>query len=452
MSSGIYNIGISALQTAQIGLTTAWHNIANANTDGYNRQRVLQASSIANRTGVGYIGTGVRVTTVERIYDSFLSRQVSSAQTSVSALETYASMLSELNTLLADEDAGLESALEGFFTGISQVNADPSSRVTRQTLVSNAQSLVSRFKTLSNQLDEQYQSVNGQIRGYVDSINSYGQRIAKVNQQIMDAELLTGQQPNDLYDQRDQLLAELNKLIGVQTSTNSNGTLNVIFGNGQPLVVGMTATPLTTMVSSGNYGRMSVGIVNGGRAQELPESLISGGALSGILQYRSESLDTVANSLGQIAASIALTFNAQHALGQDLLGNIAGEAGFVADFFKLSNPTVVPSTNNPASTATVTAEFLPPSQNADGTFFTNLTTSDYRLRYDGTNYTLTRLSDNVSWSSSTSIADLNDVIKNSAQGSQGFSLAESGGLVSGSTYLIQPTRNAARDIAVNPSI
>ncbi|MDR3221116.1 MAG: flagellar hook-associated protein FlgK, partial [Candidatus Accumulibacter sp.] len=391
MSTGIFGIGISALQTAQLGLLTTGHNIANANTNGYNRQRILQVENIPNGTGAGYVGTGVHVSTVERIYSSFLAKQVSTAQTSLSSLEVYASILSELNMLLADKDAGLEQALEGFYAGINQVAGDPASLVTRQTMVSNAQSLASRFQILSGQIDEQYRNVDAQIEGHVGSINSYAQQIAKINKQIMDAEALVNQPPNDLYDQRDQLIAEVNKMVGVQTTMNSNGTMNVFFGNGQPLVVGMTATKLAAVQSSGNFGRLTVGIVNASGTQELPESVFTGGALSGILQYRAESLNAAANSLGQIAASLALVFNAQHALGQDLLGRIDGDTGFVPDFFKLGKPTVLPNTNN-LGTETISAEFLPPSYSDDGTFYTNLKASDYRLEYNAGQYTLTRLS------------------------------------------------------------
>lgn len=451
MGSGIYSIGVSALQNSQLGLATTSHNIANANTDGYNRQRIIQTSNIATLTGAGYVGQGAHVSTIERIYSSYLAKQVYTAQTSVSELEGYSSSISELNNLLSDADAGLATALEGFFKGVNQVSSDPSSLTTRQSMVSAAETLVARFQSLDAQIDAQYQGVNSQVQGYVTSINSYSQQIATLNKQIIIAESASGQPPNDLYDQRDQLVAELNKLVGVSTTTNSNGSMNVFFGNGQQLVVGTTASSLAVVASSEDPTRLTVGIVNAAGTQELPESVIGGGALAGVLQYRSETLDEVANELGRIAASVALTFNAQHALGQDLLGNIEGDANFVADFFDLGSPSVIANTNNPTGSATVSASFSDPSYSDDGTFYTNLTTSDYRLDYDGTNLTLTRLSDNVSWSAA-SVATLNTAIAASTEGPQGFTLAASGTFAAGSSYLIQPTRNAAQSIEVNDTI
>lgn len=451
MGSGIYSIGISALQNAQLGLATTSHNIANANTEGYNRQRIIQASNVATLTGAGYVGQGAHVSTIERIYSSYVAKQVYTAQTTASELEAYSTSITQLNNLLLDEDAGLASALDGFFEGVNQVSADPSSLATRQTMVSSAEALVSRFQSLNSQIDAQYEGINSQIQGYVTSINSYAQQIATLNKQIIVAESSTNQPPNDLYDQRDLVVAELNKLIGVQTTTNSNGSLNVFFGNGQQLVVGLTATTLTAVSSSEDPSRLTVGLVNPSGTQELPESVLSGGALSGILEYRSETLDTAANELGRIAASLALTFNAQHAQGRDLLGNTGSS---VEAFFSLDVPTVVGNGNNPEGTAAVevSAAFLDPLQSSDGTFYTNLTTSDYRLDYDGStnSVTLTSLSNPDDIWTGADIAAINTQIGTSL----GFSILANAAFTAGETYsyLIQPTRNAAQGIEVNDAV
>ncbi len=407
-------------------------------------------------TGAGYVGQGAHVSTIERIYSSFLTKQVYTTQTSLSELESYSASLSELNSLFSDKNAGLAPALDGFFKGVNQVSADPSSLTTRQSMVSAAKALVSRFQSLNSQIESQYKNANDLVQGHVASINSYAEQVAALNKQIINAEAATNQPPNDLYDQRDQLLTELNKLIGVQTTTNSNGSVNVYFGNGQQLVVGLSTTKLAAVAASGDPSRLTVGIVNSGGTQELAESVITGGALAGVLQYRSGSLDEVANELGRIAASMALNFNAQHALGQDLLGKANGESGFVADFFTLGSPVVVPNTNNPVSTppAVVSAKLSSPTYSADGTFYTNLTTSSYRLNVDSSgNLSLTRLSDNVTWPSPSSPPITTLAGLNTAIAGQGFDISlDSGTFQPGSSYLIQPTRNAAKSIEVNATI
>ncbi|SDI04943.1 flagellar hook-associated protein FlgK [Propionivibrio dicarboxylicus] len=453
MGSGVFSVGVSALQVAQINLATTAHNIANTSTDGYSRQRTIQASNIAVLTGAGYVGSGAHVTTIERAYSSTVAAQVNLAQSKVSALDTYSTEITTLDNLLSDEGSSVSSALSSFFGSVSDVSADPSSLTTRQTLVSAAKTLSARFQSVSEQINLQYQNVNSEIQSYVSEVNSYGQRIATLNKQIISAEAANGQPPNDLYDQRDQLVAELNKLVGVGTTANTNGSYNVYFGNGQPLVTSTTVTTLKAVASSEDPSRITIGVDTANGGVELPESLISGGSLGGILQYRSETLDTAANELGRVAASVAATVNAQQSLGQDLLGNVDGDSQFASTFFNVSAPKVVANVTNTDMSVVVSASYSAPSISSDGVPYTNLTTSDYRLQYDGTNLSLTRLSDNHTWSvASSSIEDLNAEIASSAEGDQGFSLSVTGSLTADSSYLIQPTRLAASSIAVNDAI
>lgn len=453
MGSGVFSIGVSALQVAQLGLATTSHNIANSSTDGYSRQRIIQSANVAVLTGAGYIGSGSHVTTVERVYSSFIASQINTAQAKVSSLQSYADNIANLDSTLSDSDSGISTALEDFFSSISDVSSDPTSTTTRQTMVSAAETLAARFQSLNDLVNQQYENVNSQLQSTISTVNSYAQQISALNLQITKAESSSTQQPNDLYDQRDQLITELNQYVGVTTTTNSDGSYNVYFGNGQPLVTGTQTTTLVATPSSEDASRLTLGVKTTAGNVELPESLITGGSLAGILQYRSESLDSASAELGTIAATVALTFNAQHALGQDLLGDVEGDTNFVSDFFTISSPTVVANTNNPASAVDVSATYSTASQSDDGTFYTNLTASNYRLQYDGTTMTLTRLSDNTSWSvNSNDISDLNTAIAASSDGEQGFTLSATGTLVAGSSYLIKPTGDAAESVSVNSAI
>ena len=450
MGSGIFSIGVSAVQNAQLGLMTTEHNISNVNTPGYNRQRIIQASNPGVLTGSGFIGQGAHVSTIERMYSSFISNQVNRAQTNVSELESYSVELGQINNMLADVNAGLSPAMKDFFTGVQKVASDPASVASRQSMVSSAQAMVARYQSLELRLGQQYEGVNNQIQGYVTSINSYSQQIANLNQSIIAAESSISQPPNDLYDQRDQLVSDLNKLVKITTTSNTDGTINVFIGNGQQLVTRTQVSKMAAMASSEDTSRITVGLSSAAGVQELSESIVTGGSLGGLLGFRSQFLDRTANELGRVAASMALTFNAQHALGQDLQGKIAGDANFVANFFTTPTPKVVANTHNPVAAPTVTASYTTPPP-FNGNFYTDLTGSDYRLQSDGTTLTLTRLSDNKAWTAA-SIGALNTAVATSAEGPQGFTIAASGALVAGSNYLIQPTREAARNIGVNPTI
>ena len=285
MSTGIYSIGVSGLAAAQMALLVTEHNITNANTDGYNRQRTIQTTNTPVMTGAGALGQGVRVVTVQRLYSSFLTNQVNYAQTNVSQLGTYLDEIGQIDDMLADANAGLSPALQDFFAGVQQMAANPSQLPARQTMVSTAQTLVDRFHTLENRLDQLNDEVNGRIQAVVTEVNAYASQIADLNQRIIIAEASFGQPANDLLDQRDQLVAELNQRVKVTTTTNSDGSFNVFVGTGQQLVIGTQAMSMTSLASSADPSKIAVGLQTAGGTQELAEFLITGGELSGLLSF-----------------------------------------------------------------------------------------------------------------------------------------------------------------------
>ncbi|MDK9719508.1 MAG: flagellar hook-associated protein FlgK, partial [Trichlorobacter sp.] len=349
MSTGIFSIGVSGLTAAQLGLLTTEHNVVNANTPGYTRQVTVQATNVAINTGAGAIGQGVHVQTIKRLYDQYLTSQVNSAQTQVSELDAFYSQITQVTTMLADPNAGLSPALQDFFAGVQNVASNPSLLPSRQSMISSAQTMAARFQNLDTSLSQMAEQVNGRISDAVNQINTYASQIADINQRIVVAEAGYGQPANDLQDQRDQLISEINKFIRVSTSTNTNGTYNVFIGNGQQLVVGSQSMTMTATASTSDPTKIVVGLQTMGGAQQLPESLITGGELGGLISFRSNVLGVAQNELGRVATSLALTFNAQHQLGQDLQGNILGDANFAGDFFTIPGPKLIENSKNTGS-------------------------------------------------------------------------------------------------------
>ncbi|MDR1888550.1 MAG: flagellar hook-associated protein FlgK [Zoogloeaceae bacterium] len=453
MIMSLLGTGVSALNTAQLGLSTTMHNISNVNTAGYSRQAIMQATNIAMMTGAGAIGMGVHVQTVLRNYSDILNKQVNDAQTKSSELNAYYSMASRIDNLLADANSGLSPVLAGFFQAIQDVAANPTLVSARQAMTSSAEALVTRFQTLENRLAQLYDETNTQIKSTVDEINAYSGQIAELNEKII-ALSATGHPPNDLLDQREQLVFELNQLVRVSAYADSDNSLNVFIGNGQPLVVNTTSMKLETRPSSADPERLVVGQKGG--VSEFPESYLDGGSLGGLLAFRKETLDQAANSLGQVAASIALTVNAQQALGQDLLGAVSGDAGFVKDFFRLNDPKSIANTLNTGTGSVTSFTFNPPKMSDSGNYYTELTTSDYEVRFDSSgNFTVTRLSDK-------SPVELFDPVTGASLGTSvaegtpvsfdGLRLELSTGHAAGDTYRLEPTREAARNIKVNQDI
>lgn len=420
--ANILSIAQSGLAAAQAGLATTGHNIANQATPGYSRQQIIQSSAGAQNYGFGFIGNGTNVDTVKRIYDSFLGTQAMAAQSGKSQLDSYYTQISKIDNMIADSTAGLTPVLSDFFSGVQNLVANPAAAPSRQAVLSSAESLAARFQSLDSQLRGMGDDVNNAISASVTNINSYAQQIAQLNDAIVKAQN-TGQPPNDLLDQRDYLVGELSKESKVSV-TEQSGNYNIFIGNGQPLVVGNASYELKTVTSSSDPGRLEVGYQSNGITITIPENALVGGNLGGLFGFRTETLDAAKNSLGRIALGLASTFNAQHRLGQDLNGALGG------DFFNEADPAVNGDARNTGS-AVVNASI----SNVDA-----LTTSDYRLSYDGTNYKVTRLSDNAAMYS-------NAVFPGAAIDGVSFSLA-SGAMNAGDSFMIKPTVNGATDFSV----
>lgn len=375
MASSILDIGKTALNAAQVGMSVTGHNIANASTPGYTRQVVIQGAAQAQNFGYGYVGQGTEVLGIQRVYNEILSRQVSSSLSSSSEMSAYAAQMQYIDNLLSNTSAGLAPVVQSFFASVQTASANPGDPASRQTLLSQAQSLASRFQALGSRLAEIEGDVNSEVNASVGLINSYSQQLLQLNKNI-EAALNNGVgPPNDLMDQRDQIIAELSKQVKVDVVEQQDGTYNVFIGNGQPLVVGKNRYTLSTIRSESDPSRMEVGYNGNSGTVILGSNSLSGGKLGGLVQFREKSLDSIRGQLGTIALTLAETFNAQHMLGYDKTGNAGGV------FFNVPGPLVSSNVNNTGDAV------LDVSIDSAGA----LNGSNYRLAYDGTNYILTRL-------------------------------------------------------------
>lgn len=430
MGTQLYSIGITGLNVAQAALTTTGHNITNAATEGYTRQQAIITTNDAQLTGAGFFGQGAKVDTVRRIYSQYLTAQVMEARTQSAQYTAYGEQISTLDNLLADPEAGLSPAMTAFFDAVQSVTASPSSLAARQSVISAAEAMTARFNAIDQRLNNIRNGLNTEISGSVDEINELTQQVARLNNQIVVAQSTTGDNrlANDMLDSRDKLIGQLNDIARVSRLQQTDGAINLFIGNGQPLVVGGNSFALTASPAVEDPRRMEITYTApGGSIIRMQETSITGGKLGGLLAFRRETLDEAQNALGRVAVGLAEQFNAQHELGQDLNGALG-----TAFFNTLSGRALPASTNDSIAAAEINVTIDDSSQ---------LTTSDYRLRFDGTNYTLTRLSDNQSWSAAT-LAGL------PPSGSpQGFTL-DSGAttMAAGDSFLIQPTRTGAGEI------
>ncbi|EIQ74129.1 flagellar hook-associated protein FlgK [Shigella flexneri 1235-66] len=253
----------------------------------------------------------------------------------------------------------------------------------RQALIGKADGLVNQFRTTDQYLRDQDKQVNIAIKASVDQINNYSKQIASLNDQISRLTGVgAGASPNDLLDQRDQLVSELNKIVGVEVSIQDGGTYNVTMANGYSLVQGSNARQLAAVPSSDDPSRTTVAYVDGVAGEvAIPEKLITTGSLGGLLTFRSQELDQTRNTLGQLALAFADAFNTQHKKGFDANGDPG------KNFFDIGGPAVLSNTKNKGTGAL----------DVKMTDSSSVQATDYKITFDGVDWQVTRLADNTSF-------------------------------------------------------
>jgi flagellar hook-associated protein 1 FlgK len=423
--SGVFGIGTSALLAYQRAIAVTGQNIANVGNEDYSRQRIDLATRNPQFSGAGWYGQGVDGTGVNRMTDQFVQRQVLDNTAGSARQQVYYQYAQRADSLLADPEAGLAPVLQQFFSAVQDVANDPTSTSARQVLLSQGEALSDRFAFLQRRLDDQRQVVEGQIGAAVEEVNGLARSIADLNRQIAEGiGQAGGAAPNDLLDQRDAMIEQLSGLVSVQTLPQGDGTVNVLIGNGQNLVMGSTATALSAQPLGADPSRTEIALLNPGSVVPVTD-IISGGELGALLDVRREILDPAQNALGRTAVGLALSFNELHSQGVDLDGVAGG------DFFRLPDGEVLvgrgnSATGTPALTYTDAAA---------------LTTADYRASFDGVEWRLTRAG---------STTPLATAAPGGTLAADGFELDLSGiaGAAAGDSFDVRPTRTAAAELGL----
>lgn len=418
----ILNTSLTGMLAFQRALQVTSHNISNANTPGYSRQVAEFSTRPGSSAGNIFLGGGTQISSIRRIYDGLQNDQLRTSTTGFARFDALNTLSSRIDTLLADSSTGLNSSLQSYFNAMQDLGNDPSSVSTRQALIGEAQSATSQFKSLDARLGELDDEVNGRIRLAVDDINRIATSLASINEKIQ-LQNSGGAPPNDLLDARDRLILDLSEKVSASTTIQDDGTMNVFVGSGQTLVTGGTARQLTVAGSEFDATRLTVAYQ--GAAGNTPlDTNSTGGALGGLLEFRSNILDPARQSLGQTAIAFAVSMNEQHASGMDLRGDLGG------DLFSVAPPSVLGSGGNTGSGSAVVAV-------GD---LGALTGADYVLAFDGAAYSLSQ-------------ADSGETISISGTGTgadplvgDGINIVVSGAPAAGDRLLIRTGQQAAGSI------
>ena len=415
--------GVSALQAFQRALDVTSQNISNVATPGYSRQTANLVTNPAQQFGNGFVGSGVSVNTITRVYSEYLAGQVRTSSSAYQRSNEFATDAAQVDNMFSDPSTGLSASLQAFSSAVQDMANAPSTSAPRQVVLSQAQALAtqlqgydSRLQTLSSQVDQRVQSTT-------NDISQIAQSIAKLNGQI-DLAYGSGQPPNDLLDQRDQLVSQLSQDVNVSTSQQGN-EINVYIGNGQPLVVGSNASTLTTVQNAYDPTRSDIVIQSAGANVNVTPDM-TGGTLGGMLDFRNQVLDPARNQLGLISVGLANVINTQQAAGIDLNGN-TGQPMFAVGGVQVQES----SANTGTGALTVTRSNVNQLTGAD--YLLTKTASGWQLtnKTSGAPVTMTGAGTNAS-----------------PFQADGMSIVVSGTAATGDTFLVQPTVAATAGLNV----
>jgi len=441
--ANLLNIGISGLRVHQTALTVTGHNIANVDTEGYSRQEATISNNTPQFKGGVWIGSGAYVEDVRRVYDEFLVGQLQKDTSTFQYFETLTTNAEQIDKLLADPGTGIQPGIENMFGALQAAIDDPSSLPARQVVISESQGLVDRFQSINDRLNDSNEIINGQLGIITGQITTLGEAIAELNTQIQFAtSSAVGNYPNDLLDKRDLAIRELAELVSVNVVTQDNNSINVFMGNGQPLVLGKDFNRVSTQAGTDDPTRYAIIFERDGQIQDITNEL-SGGDIGGILDFRKQVLNPVANQLGRAAVALQFNINEQHGLGIDINGKTGGL--FFSD---------VNATKTAYSRVVGNAENAQPNDRKVGIYITDpnqLTDSEYKVEFNGpNNYTfkVTRESDGevvLQTALSTEFPESFNI--------DGFDLTfEGGSFTEGDQFYLLPTRTGAQDIELDIEI
>ncbi|MGH6980759.1 MAG: FlgK family flagellar hook-associated protein, partial [Stellaceae bacterium] len=312
----------------------------------------------------------------------------------------------------------LGQAIGNFFGGVNTVAQNPASIPNREVMLGNAQSVSSLFNSVGAALSINLATQNQQIGPMVGQINTLTTQIAALNNTITAESAETGQAPNSLLDQRDQMVQQLSTMIGVSVVPGNAGAVNIYATGGAALV--SAGTSFALKATSGSFLDGTTEVTYGPTGQDITQS-ISGGQLGGLVAFRSQ-LTGVANSIGALSTSFATSVNNQQAKGLDLNGNLGG------NLFTVPSPTVFAATSN---TGTGTLNTTVANANS-------LVSDNFTVTLSGTGYQAKDLA----------TGQITSLGAGPNLSYHGMNLTVSGTVNVGDSFEIEPTALTAQDMSV----
>lgn len=314
--SSLLGIARSALQMHQRAIDVAGHNIANASTEGYNRQRLNVTTATPLMHPQGFLGRGVEVSGIERPRDEFLDTSFRRENGALAQFATLRDALGEIENAFGEpSEFALAAQLDAFFSAWSDLANNPLSSAVRSVVQSEGRQLTEFMNGLAGRIDAVQSQTLEQLRADIGDVNSSLKQIADLNRQIAAAGN-GGTNAPDLLDKRDGLLDRLSEYLPITVVENNDGSIRVI-GCDSLLVDGGATRPLE--IASSTSGAVSVKVSDG------PSLDLTAGKFAAHVDLINNVIPRVASELDGLAAALVEQVNTLHSSGYSVSGEPAGD-------------------------------------------------------------------------------------------------------------------------------
>lgn len=368
--SSVLSTGTSALLAFQRALATTSHNVANLNTPGYSRQKVDFATATPQNYGYGDVGNGTRIVDIRRAADQLAISRLLDSGGELARLKQLSGMADRVNALFSDAATNVAGVWSNFFDTVSGLSSNAAGTADRQNMLDGGKALANRFSQLNTHLNNLNGEVNNGLMAGATEVNRLASEIAQINGAI--GTNIANAAP-DLLDRRDQLISQLVGYTGGTAVIQDGGIMNVYTAGGQALVVGTTASKVTTVADPYQPERLQLALQTQGGTITLDPKAV-GGQIGGLLEFRDTVLTPAQAELGKLAVGLAETFNSTHRQGVDLYGKMGG------DFFNIGTPRVTGNASN-TGTGSITASYGDLGK---------LEAQNIVLKFDGSNWAASR--------------------------------------------------------------
>nr|WP_086941124.1 flagellar hook-associated protein FlgK [Thaumasiovibrio occultus] len=373
MGFDLLSLGAQGVLTAQRQLNTTGHNISNVNTEGYSRQNVIQQTNDPMFWGGSQHGTGTHIAEVRRAFDQFAANEVNLSTTNLSYATDREIQLNQLDGTLANTAKQITKDINNWYDSVKSLADSPNDMGSRKVVLENANLVTQSLNSNYAKLVDMRSDANDDLSATLSRINDIGRELVDIHKSI----IKSPGEDNDLLDRHNRLINELSQYTRVTVTPKNDHTFNVMIGTGHTLVSGVEASELLTVQGSPDPFETRLA-VREGKATKVIQTTDLDGKLAAILQMRDETLPQVMDELGRLAIGFSDTINRLQHQGIDLDGRNGSNL-----FTDVNERSVAQS-----------RVFVPAGSSAKMAVFiedvSQLKSGEYDLKYEGSNYTLTK--------------------------------------------------------------